>query len=439
MKRIAGSHAAIALDCVLLMLLAAALIKPLFQAKYMDRWNSIESTFIADARFLKENWPHPRWQPLWYCGTRYDYIYPPALRYGTAAITFALPILPVKAYHIYTAFFFSMGIMAVYLLVRVIGGSRAAGWLSAAACALLSPSFLFVSAVRNDSEWWVPQRLAALVRYGEGPHITAVAWLPLALLLCWMALRKGRPLAMAAGAVACAMVVSNNFYGATALAMFYPVLVWSLWITHQDNRIWLRAAVAPALAYGLTSFWLVPSYVVTTLGNMRHVAHQGNMWSLWILMAAAIGFVLATNKLAKGRPERAWPVFLAGSAIMFALNVLGNFAFDFRVMGEPSRLVPELDMVLIIATLELLRRVWNMRPGRLRLAARFAVVAMVAVSFWTARGFIKHAWELYPRDWEPEKRVEYRMQDWMARNMPEARTMVSGSTQIGRASCRERV
>ena len=64
MKRIAGSHAAIALDCVLLMLLAAALIKPLFQAKYMDRWNSIESTFIADARFLKENWPHPRWQPL---------------------------------------------------------------------------------------------------------------------------------------------------------------------------------------------------------------------------------------------------------------------------------------------------------------------------------------------------------------------------------------
>lgn len=430
MKRFAASRAGIALECLLIAILAAALIKPLFQAKYIDRWGSIESTFIADARFLKENWPHPRWQPLWYCGTRYDYIYPPALRYGTAAIAFVLPVLPAKAYHIYTALFFCLGIAAVFLLVRVAGGSRAVGWLSAAGCALLSPSFLFVSSIRNDAPWWEPQRIGALVRYGEGPHITAVAWLPLALLFCWIALRNGRPLAVAAGAVACAMVVSNNFYGATSLAMFYPVLVWSLWITHLDNRIWLRAAVVPALAYGLTAFWLVPSYVVTTLHNMRLVAQQGNMWSLWVLIVAAIGFVLATNKVAKGKPERAWPVFLAGSVVMFALNVLGNFAVDFRVMGEPSRLVPELDMVLIIGALELLRRIWNMRPGRLRYGARFAAIAVVAVSFWTASGFVQHAWDLYPRDWEPEKRVEYRMQDWMARNMPDARAMVSGSTRF---------
>jgi hypothetical protein len=50
----------ILLDCVLILILAAALVKPFFNAKYMDKWSSIESTFISDARFLKDHWPHPR-------------------------------------------------------------------------------------------------------------------------------------------------------------------------------------------------------------------------------------------------------------------------------------------------------------------------------------------------------------------------------------------
>lgn len=430
MKRLSGPRAAIVLDCLLILILAAALVKPLFQAKYLDRWGSIESTFIADSRFLKDNWPHPRWQPLWYCGTRFDYVYPPALRYGTAAVMFLLPVLPVKAYHIYTAFFFALGIAAVYLLARVGSGSRGVGWLSAAAAALLSPSFLFMRAVRDDSALLVPQRLAVLVRYGEGPHITSLAWLPLALVCAWIGLRNGRPLALAAAAVASAMVVSTNFYGATALAMFYPVLLWSLWITHQDRRIWLRAAAVPALAYGLTAFWLVPSYLVTTLRNMRHVSHEGHLWSVAILVAVTLAFVLATSRLARGKPEHAWSVFVAGSVVFFALNVLGNAAFDFRVIGEPHRLVPELDMVLILGAVEVLRRTWNLSPGSLRLGARVAAILVVSVSFWTARNFVSHAWELYQRDWEYEKRVEYRVQSWMARNMPDARTMVTGSARF---------
>src|SRR5262249_31924213 len=75
------------LDLFLITLLAALLVKPLFKAKYLDKWASIESTFISDARFLKDHWPHPQWHPLWYLGTRFDYVYPPALRYGTAVLT----------------------------------------------------------------------------------------------------------------------------------------------------------------------------------------------------------------------------------------------------------------------------------------------------------------------------------------------------------------
>src|SRR5216117_539913 len=90
-------------DSLLVYVLAAALIWPLFKIKYTASWSSIESTFIADGRFLQDHWPHPSWQPLWYCGTRFDYLYPPALRYGTAGLAKLFPILPVRAYHLYTA------------------------------------------------------------------------------------------------------------------------------------------------------------------------------------------------------------------------------------------------------------------------------------------------------------------------------------------------
>ena len=48
----APRRSSVLLDFILIFLLAAALIWPLFKAKYLDKWGSIESTFIADARLL---------------------------------------------------------------------------------------------------------------------------------------------------------------------------------------------------------------------------------------------------------------------------------------------------------------------------------------------------------------------------------------------------
>ena len=119
----------ILLDFCLLFLYTAMLIRPYFRAEYEDKWNSIESTFISDAHFLVEHWPHPQWQPLWYTGTRFDYVYPPALRYGTAAVAKATGFVAAKAYHFFVSFFYALGIAGVYLLMRV--GTRSAqrrGW-----------------------------------------------------------------------------------------------------------------------------------------------------------------------------------------------------------------------------------------------------------------------------------------------------------------------
>jgi hypothetical protein len=427
----------IALDFFLVFLFAAILIKPYFKSKYLDKWASIESTFISDARFLAENWPHPQWQPLWYAGTRFDYVYPPALRYGTAGLSKLFGWWPVKAYHFYVAFFYALGIAGVYLLIRIGSGSRGSGWLGAAATATMSPIFLLLPRYRADAWMWQPQRLGVLVKYGEGPHMTALALIPIALAFAWVALGAGgsglgagdkhrRWWAVALAGVFAAGVVSNNFYGATALAVFYPLMVWAFWITRQDRSIFLPAAVIPVIAYGLTAFWLVPSYFKVTAENMKYVAEHGTTWSVWVALAVAVAFAVTTDKLAKGKAGRTWGVFVAGAAVFFSVNVLGNIWFNFRVTGEPTRLLPELDMIYIMGAIVGLRWMWK----RGDIAWRAAAGLLVLAAFGTTAGYLRHAWHMFPAWPDYQSRIEYRMSEWFSKNMPDARIYPSGSVRF---------
>lgn len=416
----------ILLDCFLLFLLATVFLAPYYTHKYTDKWPSIESTFISDARFLAAHWPHPQWQPLWYTGTRFDYIYPPALRYGTALLSKIFGWWTVKAYHFYTLFFYCVGIAGVYLLVRVGGRSRAAGWVAALATGLMSPSLLFMKNMRMDSGPWTPVRFTVLVRYGEGPHITALCLLPIALAFTWRALEAKRPRALALAAVFCAAVVSNNFYGATALAIFFPLLLWSFWVTRGDRGMLFPALAIPAMAYGLTAFWLSPSYLRITLHNMQYVSQKGNLWSAVAAVAALAAFGFGSYKLAARRPERTWAVFVTGAVTVFALNVLGNYYLNFRVMGEPGRLVPELDLAIILGVMLALEWLWRRRGPWLKLA----VAVVLIVAFATTRHYIKHARHIIQPWPDYQSRVEYRVTDWLWKNMPDARALPSGTVRF---------
>jgi len=424
--------AAAALDALLVALLAAALIFPLFKVKYLDNWGSIESTFIADGRFLAAHWPHPLWQPLWYGGTRFDYIYPPALRYGTAWIARTFHLLPVRGYHMYTALLYALGIAGMYVLARTGTGSRSAGWLAAGTTALVSPSFLLMKLFRDDSVYHVPQRLHVLVGYGEGPHMSALSLIPFVLAAGFIGLRGQRPAAFALAAIGAALVGLNNFYGLIALAMLFPVLAWSVWVTGQDARVWLRAAGIGALAYALTAFWLVPSYFRITLANLSIVSREGNRWSIWVALAAAGAYAWWSLRLARGKRHRAYMVFVCGAAGVFALNVLGNYYLGFRVAGEPLRLVPELDLVLILPAVEGMRWLWRWRPQHPRLtwAPRAITVLIVLAALASARHYVKRAWQLFPPDPKFRERIEYRLTDWIAHNLPGSRVFVSGSTRF---------
>jgi hypothetical protein len=413
-------------DSLILFLATAALIRPLFKARYLAFWGSIESTFIADARFLIEHWPHPQWQPLWYTGTRFDYIYPPALRYGTALTSRLFGFLPVKAYHVYTAFFYCVGIVGVYFLIRTGTRSRLSAYLGAAAAALISPSFLFLKVIRQDSWSLAPQRLGVLVKYGEGPHITAVALLPFALAFAWRALDRRKTTDLALAAVFCAAVVAHNFYGATSLAIFYSILVWSMWVTRRKAEVLARAVAIPVLTYGLEAVWLTPSYLKITSANLKLVAPPANAPSIWIGVGVALVFAAASWLWASSRPDRAWQTFVYGSTLCFSLIVLGYNYFHLQISGDPFRVVPELDLTLILGALVLLAWLWN-RSGHI---GRASAVVIALAGFATSIGYVRHAWSMFPLGPDYRERVEYRIPEWISKNIPDARVHAVGSVRF---------
>ena len=412
-------------ESLLIFAYAAFLIWPVSQTRYLDAWWSIESTFISDGRFLAEHWPRPLWQPNWYNGTRFNYIYPPALRYGTAAIARAYPAAPAKAYHLYISFFFAFGITGVYLLVRLWTESRVAALLSALGTAWLSPAHVLVKELRDDTADYIPQRLKALIWYGEGPHISSLAVLPFAIITGYYALRHRSLAALGGSALFCALLVSNNFYGATALAMTYPFLVWAVAVTTKDRGVWVRAAAIPVLAMGLCAWWLGPSYIQATLLNLRLVANPGNPWSVWLALSLILAYAAVTLKWARGKVALAWPVFLIGAFGYFSLDVMGNHYFQFRIAGEPTRLFPEWDMLMVLTGVLALGTLW--RRGR---AAQVVCGLLLAASLFPVKAYIFHPWRSFHKFPEYKERIEYKLSDWIAKNLPQWRMVASGSMRF---------
>ena len=413
------------LDACAIYVLAAILTFPLLRVKYLDNWGSIESTFIAEARLLQEHWTQHLWQPLWYLGTRADYVYPPGLRYGVAMLSWSLHCTPAKAYHIFIALIYAFGIVGVYLWARTMSGSRGMGWLAAAGVALLSPCLVFAE-WRADSPFFLPWRLHVLMRYGEGPHISSLAVLPIVWLGAWKRYRGGNIRWLLLSAVAAAMVVTLNFYGATALAITFPLLAWACFIESRDWRVFRDSVLIAALAYGLTAWWLTPSYLHVTLRDLGLVAPQGNAWSKWMLGIAVIAYAGATRVLQRKLVGRSAELFAWSALAFLSLYIFGDKWFGFQVAGDARRLLPEWDLFAVLCGVLLAAQGWKMRP----LVLRAGVALLVLACFIPSWNYLSHAYMEFRRDDEWQQRLEYKTPEWLWRHFPDQRIYASGSLQF---------
>jgi len=397
----------------------------LFQVEYMDEFGSIEGSFIAIARYVSRHWGDFSWFPLWHCGMPFQDTYVPVLHMMVAIAASLGKISAARAYHGVTGVTYALGPATVYWMAVRMGAHRGAAFLSALFYSLFSPSALLMPDVAQDlGGFWSARRLQVLTVYGEGPHITAMTILPVAILALENALarRTGRALAPAALAIALVLLTNVPGTGALGLAVF-------CWISVQPAgrraAAWVVAASAAVFAYGLACYGVPPSALATIGANMgsMHPDYAGSLKyeSLLLLLAlaavAAGGHLLARTRL---------PLWLRFAILYFGLITAVVLAADFRkleLVPQPLRMQLEMEMGACLLLGGAAWAIYGRIPRWIRPVVWAACLAPIAVQFSNYR--TEAQIDTQPVDLA--SRSEYSTAQWLDANLHGQRVYAAGS------------
>ncbi|HEX5226555.1 MAG TPA: hypothetical protein VFW44_02545, partial [Bryobacteraceae bacterium] len=367
---------------------------------------SVESAYMAISRFASRHWGDLSWFPLWYTGIPFDRVYQPGLHVAVAALSLASHWPITVAYHFLTALAYCFGPVALFALCLVATRSLAFAFATALIYSLFSPISFLVPLLASDAGGYFHLRnLQILVHYGEGPHMTAVAILPLAVLFLHRALSERRAVPTLLTILAMAAIVITNWPGSIGLSLAIGAYL----LAYGDRfrlRQWLHLALICVCAYALIMPWIPPSTILSVEGNAQ--ASDGTRIGLlqMILALAILLACLLLRPLFRRLKLDDWTVFFLYFLALSGSVVLGYFWFDVRLLPQPHRFQPELQMalagVIASAVLALLGR---LDSRSWRLVASFAIFCACALQLWAG---IRYAHDqIQPID--VRSRVEYRM------------------------------
>lgn len=395
--------------------------RDLLSIEWLDQMASIEGTHIALTRWVARNWRDLTWFPLWYGGIPFQHAYLPLVPMLGGAMSAVTGLASARVYHILAALFYAAGPVTLFWLALRLCGSLWPALTAGLFYTLFSPSAWLASAVRQDAgSVWHPRRLQALIQYGEGPHVAAMALIPVALLLLMAALDRARWARRFAAALALAAVALTNWLGAATLAIGAAA-----WLLAQRGANWRRWAAALGIvmwAYALACPWIPPSTVLTIRAGERWLSgelspHRG------LFGLALLAGVLAIRSLCRRRQMPEGLTFtLLFACPLSALPLAAHWA-GLRAVPQPERYHLEMEMALALVVPFVLGAGWRRLPraGQMLLTAALAVACLYA--FYR---YERHARKLI----QPvaiENTIEYRVARWLEANVCDQRVMAPGS------------
>ena len=234
-----------------------------------------------------------------------------------------------------------------------------------------------------------PERLLALVFYGEGPHVSSLTLIPLALLLLDLALERKRAGYFASAAFAFAAVALTNWIGAVGLALGVVAYLLAKQIPGKpftrDIGLVLLIAVT---AYCLASPWIPPSTIQAVQINSRLVGADYTRTGAEMLRWTPA--ILATLLLLKLILRRFAPhiQFAVYFAFLTALVPLGITWANVAIVPQPERY--HLEMELALALLVGLLLDAAIRRLRER-AATLVTVLLILALIWPLKSYRNYA------------------------------------------------
>lgn len=374
------AHLATALSAVSLFAINAYICWGLFGVEFTKRMESIESSYMSISRWAVDHWSDLMWFPLWFTGTTFRRVYQPGLHLSVAALAKSVGWTPQHAYHFLTAAAYCLGPVALFWLCYRATGRRGFGFFAGVLYSLVSPVCFLVRAVAADAGgFFSPRRFQVLVHYGEGPHTTAVALLPLVIWLVDLAVSRRRQwLLYPAAALGLAAVVLTNWPGSVGLAM--ALAAYCVSRLQSERRIYWPALLGVGIvAYLIACPWIPPSIVRAVLTNAQRSDNTMlGRRQLLLLSLLVVGTVLL-QVLFRHWKITSWIRFFLYFALIAGAVSVGREWFGWSLLPQPNRFQLELDMAVAAIAAYGAALIWDRLPRGFRLAA-VSVMALLCLA-----------------------------------------------------------
>ncbi len=412
---------------IVVFLLNVSICRELFRIEYLDQMQSIEGAFIGMARYISGHWNHLTWFPLWNAGAPFPTTYPPLLNIFVALCADLFHTSAAHAYHAVTAAMYCLGPLALFALAWRFTASKWTAFAAGMMYSLLPFSAWIIPAVHGDVGGRLhPRRLQALVAYGEGPHVSSMTMLVIALLFLDIAVKRRRAWWFLLAAAAFGATVITNWLGAFATVLIVVPYVLAEIGEWRARDFGLLGAIAVA-AYCLVMPLIPPSTIAvmidnakTTGGDFRHAYAAAIPQALAILVALVL-IKLATHRLS--RPLQFAILF----AFLMTLVTLADAFWGIAIVPMGLRYHLEMEMALTLLIALMAQAALRNRPRWMVVAAICLMIIALIPALRSAR-FYARTNLLRPLD--VTKTIEWREAQWLNQHWNGQRVFLAGSISI---------
>lgn len=430
--KFASSNRLKTLACVLFLSAVNVYIAhDLFRVEFTEQMGSIESSYMSLSRWAADHWGEWNgWFPLWFTGNPFWRVYQPGLPVAVAALARTVGWTPQHAYHFLTGLAYALGPVTLFWLLYTTTRRRGAALLGGLLYSLISPLCFVVAGIRADAGGlFLARRYQVLLKYGEGPHITALFLIPLAIWVLDRAVTRRDWRFIAAAPLTLAAVVLTNWPGAIGLSMAvlaYALAKIGVGRIGEPRLRWLAFLGVGAVAYLIACYLNPPSMVQDVFRN----AHQSDETRLSSaqtapLLALALSLLVCHfifRRVKAGGWFRFWVYF----TLITGFVSVGREWFDWRLLPQPNRFQIEWEMA--VAGVAALAAAWVWRRCPRAVQAGALALLVVAGTAQVIR-YRRYARSL-TRPIDITTTIEYQMARWFDANMNGQRVFAPGNVSL---------
>lgn len=412
------------------------LFYPWFLGSAPANLGSIEVSYVSMAKFLVSNWPHLSWAPFWYLGFPFHVFYTPILPVSIALLHVFGNVDFWQAYRIFTGLGLVLAPVSLFFMVLTLSKDRMAALASAVFYSIAPSIFYFILSsgeVKADnfgSPLLDPRRIVNLARWGEGPHIFSLIFLPLAGLFFFKALNDRRKTSVLSAVFFIALTALTNAIGLYALAvLLFSIFVVELFFEAKDRfEVLARSIFIAVFTYGLLAFWYNLSFMKTFFGEGGGVVQNWlNMmpWGIAFLLGGLFLLLFIFKKTINDKASSAvflWAICVFTIVAVYYLSAPPE-VWQERVELAPQalRYVLEVDMAIaalvgiLIALLAKKTSVKNQIAGRG--IGLFFSLAVLAFSLGYGFIYAPSSWKILGNQIDLEQSAEKKMADFFAQSV----------------------